>query len=36
MIRFLINQYRFGCRVGFGRRHSITRAFSLYRNGFWP
>lgn len=34
MIRFLISQYRFGCRVGFGRRYALTRALNMYRNGF--
>jgi hypothetical protein len=34
MIRFLIAQYRFGCRVGFGRRHALTRALTLYARGF--
>jgi hypothetical protein len=34
MIRFLINQYRLSCRVGFGRRKAIIRAISAYRKGF--
>lgn len=34
MIRFLISQYRFGCRVGFGRRYSMKRAIAMYRSGF--
>lgn len=34
MIRFLIGQYRFGCRHGFGRRAALARALTLYRKGF--
>jgi hypothetical protein len=34
VIRFLINQYRLSCRVGFGRSKAIARAISAYRNGF--
>jgi hypothetical protein len=34
VIRFLINQYRLSCRVGFGRRKSFLRALRAYRHGF--
>lgn len=34
MIRFLIAQYRFGCRVGFGRRYALIRALNMYKHGF--
>lgn len=34
MIRFILKQYRFGCRVGFGRRYALTRAITMYRQGF--
>ncbi len=31
---FVLAQYRFGCRVGFGRRYALTRAINMYRSGF--
>lgn len=34
VIRFIFNQYRLSCRVGFGRRKAIQRAINAYRNGF--
>lgn len=34
MIRFIFNQYRLSCRVGFGRRKALKRAISAYRKGF--
>lgn len=34
MPRFVLDQYKFGCRVGFGRRYALIRAFNMYRNGF--
>lgn len=34
MIRFLVNQYRLGLRIGCGRRHAISRAIRIYRAGF--
>jgi hypothetical protein len=33
-VRFLVQQYRFGCRVGFGRRYALSRAITMYRRGF--
>lgn len=34
MIRFLTQQFRYGCSVGFGRRGSLTRAVRFYMKGF--
>lgn len=34
MIRFLIAQYRLGCRVGYGRRDALMRAVRIYHRGF--
>lgn len=34
MIRFLIAQYKLGCRVGYGRRQALARAFRIYHRGF--
>lgn len=34
MIRFIVSQYRYGCRVGFGRREAVSRALRIYINGF--
>lgn len=34
MIRFLVKQYQFGCRVGLGPVGAVKRAVTLYRKGF--
>jgi hypothetical protein len=34
MLRFLIQQYKHGCRAGFGRRRAFKRAVRVYVNGF--
>ena len=34
MIHFLVSQYKYGCRVGFGRREAIVRALRTYSRGF--
>lgn len=34
MLRFIVNQYRLSCRVGFGPRKAIKRAISAYTHGF--
>lgn len=34
MIRFVVHQFRYGCRSGFGRRKAIQRAVHIYVNGF--
>lgn len=34
MIRFIVSQYRYGCRVGFGRREAVNRALRIYFAGF--
>jgi hypothetical protein len=34
VIRFILGQYKFGRRMGFGSRGALTRALMLYRRGF--
>jgi hypothetical protein len=34
VIRFLTQQYRYGCRAGFGRREAMSRALRIYIAGF--
>jgi hypothetical protein len=34
VIRFVVYQYRYACRVGFGRRQAAARALRTYFSGF--
>jgi hypothetical protein len=34
VIRFVVHQYRYACRTGFGRSKALKRAISAYKNGF--
>lgn len=34
MIRFVVYQFRYNCRAGFGRRQAISRALRTYLKGF--
>jgi hypothetical protein len=34
VIRFIVAQYRHGCRVGFNRRAALARAVRIYKQGF--
>lgn len=33
-MRFIFNQYRLSCRIGFTPSKALRRAISAYRNGF--
>jgi len=34
VIRFIVAQYKHGCRVGFKRREALARAVRIYQRGF--
>jgi hypothetical protein len=34
VIRFVVYQYKYACRAGFGRRQAVARALRTYLKGF--